>query len=110
LLAQWLMPNDFEPRLNHRFTFRAPPAPGFDGIVECEVLELIEDRRLIISWRGGGVDTIVTFELEAIASGTRLHFSQTGFTGIRGRLIASLLGNGWGKMLHKRLPGLLVMR
>ena len=33
-LAGWLMPNDFEPRVGHRFTFRTQPNPqaGFDGI------------------------------------------------------------------------------
>jgi uncharacterized protein YndB with AHSA1/START domain len=107
LLAQWLMPNDFAPRLGHRFTFRAPPAPGFDGIVQCEVLELIAERRLTISWRGGGIDTIVRFELEPAGKGTRLQFSHAGFAGVKGRLIALLLGNGWKRMLRKRLPGLL---
>jgi hypothetical protein len=31
------MPNDFEPRVGHRFTFRTDPVPahGFDGIVRC---------------------------------------------------------------------------
>ena len=110
VLAQWLMPNDFEPRIGHRFTFRAPPAPGFDGIVRCEVLELVAERRLTLSWRGGGVDTIVTFELEPATSGTRLYFSHTGFAGIKGRLIGSLLGNGWKTMLRKRLPSLLHLR
>jgi uncharacterized protein YndB with AHSA1/START domain len=46
LLASWLMPNDFEPRVGHRFTFRTDPVPahGFDGIVRCEVLELVLGR------------------------------------------------------------------
>ena len=39
-LAAWLMPNDFKPAVGHRFTFRTKPAPGFDGVVRCEVLEL----------------------------------------------------------------------
>jgi uncharacterized protein YndB with AHSA1/START domain len=62
LLASWLMPNDFEPRVGHRFTFRTDPVPGhgFDGIVRCEVLELVPARRLRISWAGGGLDTTVT--------------------------------------------------
>jgi|GEM_PF-5372350 uncharacterized protein YndB with AHSA1/START domain len=24
-LAEWMYPNDFEPRVGHRFTFRVPP-------------------------------------------------------------------------------------
>lgn len=44
LLARWLMPNDFAPRVGHRFTFRTEPGPGFDGIVRCEVLASLDDR------------------------------------------------------------------
>jgi uncharacterized protein YndB with AHSA1/START domain len=107
LLSQWLMPNDFEPRLGHRFTLRAPPAPGFDGVVHCELLELVPEERMTISWRGGGIDTRVVFEIEPFGTGTRLHFTQTGFTGIKGRLISTLLGRGWRRMIATRLPGLL---
>ena len=48
LLASWLMPNDFEPRVGHQFTFRTDPVPAhdFDGIVRCEVLEL--DRKSVV--------------------------------------------------------------
>src|SRR5215470_6773811 len=40
LLARWLMPNDFELELGHRFMFRTAPMPavGFDGVIHCEVL------------------------------------------------------------------------
>ena len=37
-IGQWLMKNDFQPRVGHRFQFRAPPGKGWDGIVNCEVL------------------------------------------------------------------------
>ena len=72
-LAAWLMPNDFEPVVGRRFTFRTRPAPGFDGIVRCEVLELDPPRRMVWSWAGGNIDTTVIFTLEATAGGdTRL--------------------------------------
>ena len=34
-LAEWMFPNDFEPRVGHRFTFRVPgnPKVNFDGLV-----------------------------------------------------------------------------
>lgn len=56
-LAEWLMPNDFEPRVGHRFTFRTQPNPqaGFDGIVHCEVLECAPPSRLAYTWAGGGI-------------------------------------------------------
>lgn len=53
-LARWLMPNDFEPRVGCEFTMRTKPAPGFDGVVRCEVLELEEPRVMSWRWRGGG--------------------------------------------------------
>lgn len=57
LLARWLMPNDFEPVVGHRFTFAAKPIPsvGFDGRIACEVLAVEEHRLLRISWHGGGL-------------------------------------------------------
>jgi uncharacterized protein YndB with AHSA1/START domain len=38
LLAQWMMNNDFEPVVGHKFQFRAEPMPNWNGIVDCEVL------------------------------------------------------------------------
>ena len=62
-LADWLMPNDFQPVLGHEFTFRTKPAPGFDGIVRAKVLEITPPERLVLAWKGGPLDTTVTFEL-----------------------------------------------
>ena len=33
LLAAWLMENDIRPVVGHRFTFRAQPTPGWNGVV-----------------------------------------------------------------------------
>ena len=83
-LAEWLHPNDFEPRVGHQFTFRVPANPkvGFDGlIVHCEVLECQPPHRLTFSWTAGGpvVDTRVSFQLEPDGDGTRLVFEHSGF-------------------------------
>jgi uncharacterized protein YndB with AHSA1/START domain len=32
LLAEWLMQNDFAPKVGHRFNFRAPPMPHWNGV------------------------------------------------------------------------------
>ena len=63
LLARWLMPNDFKPVPGHVFTFRTEPVPqhGFDGIVHCQVLDLEPPRLIRFSWRGGGLDTVVSW-------------------------------------------------
>src|SRR5713226_365222 len=80
-LAQWLMPNDFQPRLGHKFQFRTKPQPGWRGIVDCEVTELDEPRRLSYTWTGepDKPGTRVTWTLEPIDGGTRLRLEHTGF-------------------------------
>ena len=104
-LAEWMFPNDFEPRVGHHFTFQVPgnPKVNFDGlIVRCEVLECEPPSRLVFSWSAGGlVDTQVSFRLEADGDGTRLFFEHSGFD------VSLPFGNqafkgaeyGWTKML-----------
>ena len=98
-LGRWLMPNDFEPRVGHEFTMRTKPAPGFDGVVRCEVLEMDAPRMMSWRWQGGGIDTVVRFELEAEREGTRLRLVQSGFSGVRQGLVSMILARGWAKML-----------
>ena len=107
-LAEWMFPNDFEPRVGHRFTFRVPPNPkmNFDGlVVRCEVLECDAPSRLVFSWSAGGAveNTQVSFQLEPDGDGTRLLFEHTGFD------LTHPFGNqafkgaefGWAKMLKQ---------
>jgi uncharacterized protein YndB with AHSA1/START domain len=107
-MAQWLMPNDFLPIVGHRFQFRTKPAAGFDGIVQCEVLEVSPPERLVYTWTGGGVDTRLIWTLERVPEGTRLTLDHTGFKGLRGMLVSGILGKGWrSKILTINLPALL---
>ena len=80
-IAQWLMPNDFEARPGHRFTFTTEPIPAasFDGIIHCEVTEVDPPRKLAYTWTGGGLTTLVTYRLVAEGEGTRLYFEHSGF-------------------------------
>jgi uncharacterized protein YndB with AHSA1/START domain len=103
-MAEWLMPNDFRAELGHRFTFRTQPAPGFDGIVQCELLVLEPHDRLAYSWKGGGIDTIVRWTLEDHGGSTRVIMEQDGFTGVRGLMVSQLLKGGWKRMIDGRLP------
>jgi uncharacterized protein YndB with AHSA1/START domain len=83
-LAEWMFPNDFEPRVGHHFTFRVPANPkvNFDGlVVHCEVLECEPPDRLAFSWSAGGPveNTRVSFRLEPDGEGTRVLFEHSGF-------------------------------
>ncbi len=106
-LAAWLMPNDFAPRVGHRFSLRADPAPGFDGVVRCQVLELDPPTRMVWSWAGGNIDTVVRFELAAAGDGTRLTVEQTGFDGLGPVLTSLILQAGMAKLYGARLPAVL---
>lgn len=113
LVAEWLMENDFEARVGHTFTFRTSPAPGFDGTVHCEVLEVNALRTLSYSWSGGGavggaIRTVVTFTLEPRDGGTFVRLEHRGFTGARGLFVSTILKSGWkSKILAKHLPAVL---
>lgn len=109
-IATWLMDNDFEPRLGHRFNFRMKPQPGFDGIVYCEVVEFEAPRRLAYSWRGGPgggkpilLDTVVSFTLLEEGEGTRLLLDHRGFDGFKAVLVSFMMGSGWAKMMRGKL-------
>ena len=106
-LAAWLMPNDFQPVVGHQFTFRTDPAPGFDGIVQCEVLRVEPPRLLSYTWKGGPLDTVVTFTLQPTVEGTRLIFRQSGFKGIQANVVRLILRGGWRSMSREKLPAVL---
>jgi len=107
-LAEWMFPNDFEPRVGHHFTFRVPPNPkvGFDGlVVSCEVLKCEPPSRLVFSWSAGGpvVDTRVSFRLEPDGEGTRVVFEHSGFDVSHPWADQAIKGAeaGWRKMLKQ---------
>ena len=82
LLAEWLLPVvglKLDP--GAAFTLKAPPQPGWDGIVNGRILEIDAHRKLSYTWAVGDMelDTVVTFTLTPTASGTRLSVVQSGF-------------------------------
>ena len=81
LLAEWLLPVvGFKPEPGAAFTFKTQPYPGWDGTVNCRTLEIEADRKLSYTWVVGNMlDTVVTFTLTPMASGTRLSLVQSGF-------------------------------
>lgn len=81
VLAQWLMENDFEPRVGHKFRFQPQPHQGVNEAIHCEVIELDEPKSLSYTWRGGlmGKPTIVTWRLVPMEGGTQLQLEHKGF-------------------------------
>lgn len=111
-LADWLMPTEgFAPVVGTRFRFRTKPVPGWNGVVDCEVLVVEEPHRIAYSWKGNddALDTVVTWVLEPRGEGTLLRLEQHGFKGLGGFMLKLMLGRGWKKMLSRALPEVLAL-
>lgn len=106
-IAQWLMANDFEPKLGHKFMFTSTPQPGWDGKTYCEVIELDPPRRLAYTWKGGPLDTVVRWTLEPVAEGTRIVLEHTGFKGIKALMVSAIMGRGWKGIVSKHIPAVV---
>ena len=81
LIEEWLMKNDFAPRVGHRFNLRG----DWGGVLDCEVRVVDPNRTLTYSWDFAHEDPAynltseVTFTLTPTSTGTRLRMEQTGF-------------------------------
>src|SRR5579863_4563964 len=103
LIEQWLMKNDFKPIVGHKFQFHTRPIPkmGFDGIVNCEVLEITPGQKLVYTWKGGpkpGVvelDTVLIWTLTEKGEGTEIILEHKGFKGWKNYITSIIMGSGW---------------
>ena len=109
LIGRWLMaPTGFEPVKGRQFTYKTTAAGAWDGVIHCQVLEAIENERLVYSWKGGHegnvgygapLDTVVTFALSRVQGGTRLHLVHSGFVSPRNDSALTTMGAGWKKVV-----------
>jgi uncharacterized protein YndB with AHSA1/START domain len=80
LLAEWLLPAiGFTLEQGAAFTFKAEPVGGWDGVVQCRIVDIETHRTLTYDWGVGDMATLVSFTLTPTASGTRLSLVQSGF-------------------------------
>lgn len=109
LLELWLMKNNFEPVVGHRFQFHTKPVASldFDGIFHCEVLEIVPFKKLSYSWTSGPgdgqitLDSVVVWRLEKTSKGTDLFLEHSGFAKEENLDFYKRLTDGWIEKLHK---------
>jgi uncharacterized protein YndB with AHSA1/START domain len=108
VIAKWLMPNDFEPIIGHRFTFKTRPMGDWDGVVHCEVLACEPPRLLRYSWKGGAdsnpaygsrLESEVTWTLTPVEGGTHLRMVHDGFVFPGNKIAFDMMSPGWGKVM-----------
>ncbi len=81
LIAEWLMQNDFQPAVGHRFQLRG----DWGGTLACEVLAIEPGKALSYSWDHAhenaayALKSVVTFTLTPTPAGTHLRVEQSGF-------------------------------
>jgi len=94
LIAEWLMRNDFNPVVGHRFNLRG----DWGGVLDCEVLAVEPNRTLSYTWSAYGLESIVTWTLTPTSNGTRLRMEQSGFRPDQRRAYLGAKG-GWRRFL-----------
>jgi uncharacterized protein YndB with AHSA1/START domain len=110
LIGRWLMePTGFEPVKGNRFTFQTKAAGAWDGVIHCQVLEVIPHERLVYAWKGGDeanigygslLSTVVTWTLAKVANGTRLRLVHSGFVTPTNDSALKTMGEGWKKVIR----------
>ena len=79
LIKEWLMDNDFEPVVGHKFNFRSTPVPNWNGIIDSEVLVVEPNKKLSYKWGAFGLESLVVWTLVATSGGTLVRMEHSGF-------------------------------
>jgi uncharacterized protein YndB with AHSA1/START domain len=60
LIGRWLQmtPTGFEPVKGKQFTYQTTAAGAWDGVIHCQVLEVVPHQRLVYSWKGGHASNV----------------------------------------------------
>jgi uncharacterized protein YndB with AHSA1/START domain len=110
LIGRWLMqPTGFAAIKGTRFTYHTKAAGAWDGVIHCQVLEVVAQERLVYSWQGGHegnvgygapLETIVTWTLTKVADGTRLRLVHAGFRLPADASAYQTMSGGWVKVFR----------
>jgi uncharacterized protein YndB with AHSA1/START domain len=93
LIEEWLMKNDFQPVVGHRFNLRADW-----GSVDCQVLAVEPNKTLSYTWAAYGLESVVTWTLTPTSTGTDLRMEQSGFPADKPQYYQGAKG-GWQQFL-----------
>jgi uncharacterized protein YndB with AHSA1/START domain len=109
LISRWLMKaSGFAAVKGTRFTFQTTPGGAWDGVIHCQILDVIVNERLVYAWKGGHeanadygapLDTVVTWTLNRVEGGTRLRLVHSGFVTPRNDHAYQVMGQGWKKVI-----------
>jgi uncharacterized protein YndB with AHSA1/START domain len=104
LIEHWLMKNDFQPVVGHRFNFQSTPIAGWNGVADCEVLVLEPPRRLVWSQNASGeqaadgLKSVVTWTLTPVDGGTHVRMEHSGFRS-QDEAGYAMMSGGWPQVV-----------
>ncbi|WP_028608458.1 SRPBCC family protein [Paenibacillus harenae] len=100
-IAEWFMPNDFEPVEGHEFQLNAGPF----GMSSCKVTVIDPPNRLSFTW---GKDWVLTFELSEQGGQTEFTLIHSGWTEETvtefqesHKIVRDRMDHGWVGLLEK---------
>ena len=102
LMQEWLMKNDFAPKVGHQFKFHGE----WGGVMDCEVLTVEPNRELSYTWNFShedaayNLESVVTFTLTPSSRGTLLRMEQSGFSPDQKQAYGGAIA-GWKEFLGK---------
>jgi uncharacterized protein YndB with AHSA1/START domain len=110
LMGRWLKmaPTGFEATEGARFTYQTTPAGDWDGVIHCQVLDVVPNERLAYAWQGGReenvgygsrLDTVVTFMLSRVDGGTRIRLVHSGFVLPKNETAFKNMSDGWTQVI-----------
>ncbi|UCZ53606.1 SRPBCC domain-containing protein [Bacillus shivajii] len=104
-IAEWFMPNNFEPKEGHEFYLESP-----FGQSPCKVTEIDEPNKLSFTWDRSG--WFVTFELTEVDGKTEFTLTHGGWgnaedvitgTGEKQGTVHDRMNNGWESIVYDAL-------
>jgi uncharacterized protein YndB with AHSA1/START domain len=111
LIRRGMMPPiGFEPVEGKHFTFQTTPAGAWAGVIRCQVLEVIPNKRFVYAWKGGHegnvgygsrLDTVVTWTLSRVENGTRVRLVHSGFVTPKNDTAFRNMSEGWKKVVPR---------
>jgi len=112
LMGRWILMTaaGFEPVKGNRFTYQTKPAGEWDGVIHCEVLEVIANERLAYTWKGGHeanvgygsrLETVVTWTISKVEGGARVRLVHSGFRMPRNETAFKNMSEGWKSVVQK---------
>ncbi len=115
-------PTGFEPVEGKHFTFKTSPAGAWDGVIHCQVLEVLPNQRFAYAWKGGHeanagygspLDTVVTWiAVPRRRTARAFAWSIPASSGRRTTPAFKNMSEGWKKVgqehrRHRRRAGLI---